>query len=262
MIFPYVAFMLFCGIIPIVYGVLEVRNPSWINMQGGYSTFIKILDDFRVGPAIINVLFLLAIFVPLMIVTVLAVSLLLDSIEFKYNNGTRLLFLIPGLIPVAVAVLFWSSVVGYDVVWEKSNIRWLIGAISFSTGIGSWIVIQYGSLRSISHEVLEAGVVDGCNRFQLAWRLKLPMISRYIAYMTILLVVGALQIFNEPNLLQYTNMTTDWSPSQIAFSYAFKNADFAGGVALSLIMLIPNVILAFLFVLNTDFMKKSRSPWR
>ena len=88
------------------------------------------------------------------------------------------------------------------------------------------------------------------------------MISRYIAYMTILLVVGALQIFNEPNLLQYTNMTTDWSPSQIAFSYAFKNADFAGGVALSLIMLIPNVILAFLFVLNTDFMKKSRSSWR
>ena len=107
-------------------------------MQGGYSTFIKILDDFRVGPAILNVLFLLAIFVPLMIVTVLAVSLLLDSIEFKYNNGTRLLFLIPGLIPVAVAVLFWSSVVGYDVVWDKSNIRWLIGAISFSTGIGSW----------------------------------------------------------------------------------------------------------------------------
>ena len=262
MILPYVAFMFFCGIIPIVYGFLEVRNPSWINMDGGYETFIKILHDFRVAPALINVLFLLAIFVPLMIVTVLAVSLLLDSVDFKYNNAMRLLFLIPGLIPTAVAVLFWSSVVGYDVVWDKSNIRWLIGVISFSTGIGSWIVIQYGSLRSISHEVLEAGIVDGCNRFQLAVRLKLPMIGRYVAYMTILLLVNTLQIFNEPNLLMYTNMTTDWSPSQIAFGYAFKNADFAGGVALSLIMLIPNVILAILFVLNTDFMKKSKSAWR
>jgi hypothetical protein len=57
-------------------------------------------------------------------------------------------------------------------------------------------------------------------------------------------------------------MTTDWSLSQIAFTYAFKNADFAGGVALSLIMLIPNVILALLFVLNTDFMKKSKSSWK
>lgn len=262
MILPYVVFMFFCGIVPVFYGILEVRNPSWINMDGGYETFLKILEDFRVVPAIINVLFLLAIFVPLMIITVLAVSLLLDSIDFKYNKTTRLLFLIPGLIPVAVAVLFWSAVVGYDVVWDKSNIRWFIGAISFSTGIGSWIVIQYGSLRSISHEVLEAGVVDGCNRFQLAWRLKLPMISRYVAYMVILLIVGTLQIFNEPNLLIYTNMTTDWSPSQIAFTYAFKNADFAGGVALSLIMLIPNVILALLFVLNTDFMKKSKSSWK
>lgn len=254
--------MFFCGIVPIGYGILEVRNPSWINMEGGYETFIKILDDFRVGPALINILFLLAIFVPLMIITVLAVSLLLDSVDFKYNNLMRLLFLIPGLIPTAVAVLFWSEVVGYDVVWNKSNIRWLIGVISFSTGIGSWIVIQYGSLRSISQEVLEAGIVDGCNRFQLAIRLKLPMISRYVAYMVILIIVSAMQIFNEPNLLQSTNMTTDWSPSQIAFGYAFKNADFAGGVALSLIMLIPNVILAFLFVLNTDFMKKSKSTWK
>jgi multiple sugar transport system permease protein len=186
----------------------------------------------------------------------------LDSVDFKYNNATRLLFLIPGLIPTAVAVLFWTSVVGYEVVWDKSNIRWLIGAIAFTTGIGSWIVIQYGSLRSISHEVLEAGIVDGCNRFQLAWRLKLPMISRYVAYMVILLLVSTMQIFNEPNLLMDTNMTTDWSPSQIAFSYAFKNADFAGGVALSLIMLVPNVILALLFVWNTDFMKKSKGPWK
>lgn len=262
MIAPYLFFMFFCGIFPIYYGFLEVRNPSWINMEGGYETFLKILDDFRVGPALVNILFLLAIFVPLMIVTVLAISLLLDSVDFKYNNGTRLLFLLPGLLPTAVAVLFWSAVVGYDVVWDHSNIRWLIGAISFSTGIGSWIVIQYGSLRSISHEVLEAGIVDGCNRFQLAWRLKLPMIGRYVAYMIILLIVGAMQIFNEPNLLMYTNMTTDWSPSQIAFSYAFKNADFAGGVALSLIMLIPNVILALLFVWNTDFMKKSKARWK
>lgn len=262
LVLPYLVFMFFCGIIPIVYGILEVRNPSWINMEGGYETFIKVFQDFRVGPAIVNVLFLLALFVPLMIVTVLAVSLLLDSVEFKYNNAMRLLFLIPGLIPTAVAVLFWSSVVGYDVVWDKSNIRWFIGVIAFSTGIGSWIVIQYGSLRSISHEVLEAGIVDGCNRFQLAWRLKLPMISKYVGYMVILLIVNALQIFNEPNLLISTNMTTDWSLSQIAFSYAFKNADFAGGSALSIMMLIPNVILALLFVFNTDFLKKTRDTWR
>jgi multiple sugar transport system permease protein len=253
--------MFFCGIIPLIYGIFEVRYPSRINMDGGFDTFKFVLEDFRVGPAMFNVLFLIAIFVPLMIITVLSVSLLLDSVNFKYDRATRLVFLMPGLIPVAVAVLFWASVVGYDVVWDQSNIRWMIGAVSFSTGIGSWIIIQHGSLRSIPQEILEAGAIDGCNRFQLAWRLKLPMISRYVAYMVILLIVGALQIFNEPNLLMYSNVTTDWSPSQIAFTYAFRTANFAGGVALSLIMLIPSVILALLFILNTDFMKKSKNSW-
>ena len=57
MILPYVCFMFFCGIIPIAYGILEVRNPSWVNMDGGYETFLKVLQDFRVGPALINVFF-------------------------------------------------------------------------------------------------------------------------------------------------------------------------------------------------------------
>lgn len=55
MMLPYVCFMFFCGIIPIGYGILEVRNPSWVNMDGGPETFIKVLQDFRVGPAFINV---------------------------------------------------------------------------------------------------------------------------------------------------------------------------------------------------------------
>ena len=259
MILPYVCFMFFCGIIPIAYGILEVRNPSWVNMNGGYETFLKVLQDFRVGPALINVFFIIIIFVPLMAITVLSISLLLDATELRGNALIRLLFLIPALIPTGVAVLFWVSVVGPDVVWDHSNIRWFIGSIAFSTGIGSWIVIQYGSLRSIPPEVLEAGIIDGCNRFQLATRLKLPMISRYVAYMVILLIVSALQIFNEPNLLMFTNMTTDWSLSQIAFSYAFKAADFAGSSALSIMILIPNIILALLFVFFTDFIKKSKN---
>lgn len=261
MILPYIIFMFFCGIIPIVYGIAEVRNPSWVNLDGGFLTFIKVVQDFRVGPAIVNVLFLLVIFVPLMAVTVLLVSLLLEGIIFRGNAFIRLLYIIPSLLPVAVSVLFWLTVVGPDVVWDNSNIRWFIGCISFSTGIGSWIVIQYGSLQSIPHEVIEAGIVDGCSRLQLALRLKLPMISKYIGYMMILLIVNTLQIFNEPNLLLFSNMTTDWSLSQIAFSYAFKAADFAGSSALSIVMLIPNLILAIIFVLKTDFLKKDKSSW-
>ena len=250
--------MLFCSIVPVIYGILEVPKPSFVNLTGGYDTFFKVLQDFRLMPALTNILFLLLIFVPLMIITVLVISLLMDSVEIRGNAVMRMIFLIPALIPSGVAVLFWFALVGPDVIWDSSNIRWFIGGIIFSTGIGGWIVIQYGSLRSISEEILEAGVVDGCNRFQLAWRLKIPLITRYITYMAILLVVNAIQIFTEPNLLLSTKVTTDWSFNQIAFSYAFSYGDFSGGTAISLMLLVPNIVLALLFAFYTDFLRKQQ----
>ena len=253
---PYFAAMLFCGLIPLAVAIREVANPSWVNMKGSYTTIYRILGDFRVIPALAHAAFLLAIFVPAMIIVVLAVSLLLDATPIRGNTFMRLILLLPGIVSGGVATLIWTSLLGPNIEWNGSNIRWLIGGISFSTGIGSWIVIQYGSLRSISHEVLEAARVDGCNRFQLAVRIKLPMISRYIGYMTILLVAGAIQIYTEPTLLMSTGFTTDWSLSQVAYSYAFRTGDFAGGTALSLDMLIPNIVLGIIFVMNTDFLKK------
>ncbi len=260
MIAPYLVLMAFCGFIPLIFAIQEVHKPSWVNLNGSYTTIFRILRDFRVIPALWHTLFLLAIFVPLMIIFVLAISLLLDATPVRGNTFMRLVLLLPGIVSGGIAVLIWTSLIGPDVHWTSNSIRWLIGGIAFTSGVGSWIVIQYGSLRSISHEVLEAARVDGCNRIQLALRIKLPMIGRYIGYMTILLTAGAIQIYSEPSLLMSTGLTTDWSLSQVAYSYAFRTGDFAGGTALSLDMLIPNIILGIIFILRTDFLKKAERP--
>jgi multiple sugar transport system permease protein len=257
MIAPYLILMAFCGFIPLIFAIQEVNKPSWVNMNGSYTTILRILKDFRVVPALWHTFFLLAIFVPIMIIFVLAISLLLDATPVRGNTFMRLILLLPGIVSGGIAVLIWTSLLGPNIEWNGSNIRWLIGGIAFTSGVGSWIVIQYGSLRSISHEVLEAARVDGCNRIQLALRIKLPMIGRYIGYMVILLTAGAIQIYSEPTLLMSTGLTTDWSLSQVAYSYAFRTGDFAGGTALSLDMLIPNIILGIVFILRTDFLKKS-----
>ena len=256
MIFPYLAFMIFCGIIPLLSSLREVANPSWLNLHGGFSTIYKVLKDFRVIPALSHTYFLLLIFLPLTILTVLVISLLLDAGPMRGNTFMRLIFMLPGLVTSGITVFIWTTLLTPHVMWSAGSIRWLIGAIAFTSGVGSWIVIQYGSLRSISPEVLEAARVDGCNRFQLAIRIKLPMVSRYIGYMSIFLAAGALQIFAEPMLLTSTGFTTDWSLNQVAYSYAFKTGDFAAGSALAIDMLVPNIILGIIFILRTDFLKR------
>ncbi len=151
---------------------------------------------------------------------------------------------------------------GVHVNWTLSNEQWIIAGVAFSSGAGSWIVIQYGSLRSIPHEVLEAARVDGCNQLQMALRIKIPMISRYIGYMGILLTSGAIQIYTEPALLTKIGLPSNWwSLNQIAYSYDFQAGDFAAGTALALDMLVPSVIIAIIFVMRTDFLKRSAYQW-
>lgn len=256
MFLPYLILMIFCALLPLLYAIWEVKSPSWVNLDGGFSTIYKLLKDFRVVPALGHTFFLIAFFVPIMIITVLTISLLLDAIRIRGNAVIRLILLLPGLVSGGIAVLIWTSLTKNHIMWNNHNIHWLIGGLAFSSGIGSWIVIQYGSLKSISPEVLEAAKVDGCNKLQIAVRIKIPMIGRYIGYMTILLLTGAIQIFNEPAQLVSSGLTSDWSISQVAYNYAFRTGDFAGGTALALDMLIPTFLLGLIFVLRTDFLKK------
>jgi multiple sugar transport system permease protein len=148
--------------------------------------------------------------------------------------------------------------IGSHVNWNLNNEAWIIAGVAFSSGAGSWVVIQYGSLRSIPREVLEAARVDGCTRLQLALQIKIPMISRYIGYMGILLTASAIQIYSEPALLTKIGLPSNWwSLNQVAYSYAFQAGDFAAGTALSLDMLIPSIIIAIIFIRKTDFLKRS-----
>jgi len=108
--------------------------------------------------------------------------------------------------------------------------------MAFFTGSGNWIVIQYGSLQSIPDEILEAERIDGANAVQAALRIKLPMIKKYLIYMTILTFAAGLQIFVEPFLISssvYPNIAQDWSLNQLAFSLTSTGASLRSATGLS-----------------------------
>jgi len=92
MISPYLALMLFCGFIPLLYAINEVSKPSWKNLNGSFSTIYKVLGDFRVIPDLGHSVFLLLVYVPITMIAVLGLSLLLDSThvpEEKFRQSRR-----------------------------------------------------------------------------------------------------------------------------------------------------------------------------
>ena len=127
--------------------------------------------------------------------------------------------------------------------------------MAFFAIAGNWILIQYGSLQSISGEVIEAARVDGCSAFQIAIRIKLPLIKKYIVYMGVLIFAGGLQIFVEPQLIDggiYSGIAEAWSLDQLSFELAFTSGDFGGASALSLMLLVPSLLGALVVIFKTD----------
>ncbi len=141
-------------------------------------------------------------------------------------------------------------------IWRQGGLAWIFVAMAFFVGAGNWIVVQYGSLQSISEDVLEAARIDGANAWQIGWRIKLPLIRKYLVYMGILVFAAGLQVFVEPQLISgsvYTGIAKDWSLNQLSYDLAFQSNNLAGSAALSLMLLVVCIIAAIVVIFRTDF---------
>ena len=272
MLAPYLFLLIAFGLVPLIMAVFEVPGESLTNQDGGWDAFKIVIQDFRFAQAAKNVAGFMAVFVPLMIVVVIAMALMLDVRPRKWGKYLRMAYLVPASISGAVAVLVWYIIFSPTLspirgilnffgltsatqIWQTQNLVYLIAIMAFFSLAGNWILIQYGSLQSISTEIIEAARVDGCSTFQLAVRIKLPLIRKYVIYMAVLVFAGGLQIFVEPQLITtsvYSGIANAWSFDQLSYELAFKSGDFGGASALSLILLIPSLIGALVVIFKTD----------
>jgi multiple sugar transport system permease protein len=117
-------------------------------------------------------------------------------------------------------------------------------------------------LNNISEEVLEAARMDGAGPWRTAWHIQIPMIRKWIAYMTILAFAAGTQLFVEPQLLQTASLgrvDPTWSPNQLAYVYAFQYGDFNGAAAISIFLLVIGLLGAGLLVGRSDLFKVDES---
>lgn len=104
-------------------------------------------------------------------------------------------------------------------------------------GIGWNMVIFLAALQSIPHELTEASLLDGTNAWQRFWRITLPLLRPTFQFVSVVLVIGAFNVFISVYLL------TGGGPeksTEVLLSYmynqAFTNLDFGYGIAIGLIL--------------------------
>ena len=278
---PYILVMLAFGLGPGIYAFLisfaDYSKGLPRYFAGGLKNYITVFKDYRFGFTFANIGKFLLISVPVGIALVVLLALLLHMRPGKVSSTLRTLFFIPGAAagPAVVLVVifmltpnlspfgFLLKSMGFkafnDIITPAST-AFIFLIMGFFVGAGIWIAIQYGALEGISTEVMEAATMDGCNEWQKALYIKLPLIRPYIIYQFILIFAGNVQLFIEPQLLSnqtyiHANVPLVWSPNQLAYSFAFDLGNFGAAAALALIMLAIGLGASYLMVSWTGFFK-------
>ena len=275
LLLPYLLLLLMFGVLPIAYA-LGLSFFDTIEMVfWGFTNYQFVFDDFRVSASVVNVLTFVAIWVAMTVVGVATLSLMLDSIGRRTAAVLRTIYFLPGAVTSSAIVVLWLFVLDPSVspfqpilhlfgwatradVLSGIGLSGIFAVMAYFAGSGGWIVVFGGALSSLPTEVMEAARIDGASRFQLAIRIKLPMIWRSLVLMAILSFAGGLQLFVEPQLMAFTGgqfTQNDWSLNQMAFQYAFRMGDFGASAALSTMLVGFSIAIALVLVFATKFYK-------
>jgi multiple sugar transport system permease protein len=272
----YTLFLVVFGILPSLYAIYLAFTKKGAFV--GFDNFIKVFKDYRFLPAVEHVGVFLIVWLIGLVVFVVLLALMVHSIGIRWLSGSmRFIYYIPGALAGASSVMLWlfvldptvspvsgllqllgiSSLVGAV---ESTRLPFVLAVIAFWTGAGGWIVVMYGALNNISRDVIEAARVDGAGPIRTAWSIQIPLMRKWIAYMVIMSFAGGTQLFVEPRVLSQASrgvVGQDYSLNQLAFLYAFKQNDFNGSAAISLVLLAVAFALSIFFVFKGGLFERA-----
>ena len=206
----------------------------------------------------------------IMLILALALALLLDSPIVKAKATFRLLYFLPYAVPGVIAALMWGflyspqlnpllAVLGIfhhgkppDVL-SQGNLLYSIVNIVTWEWTGYNMTLYFAGLTSLPLELYDAAKIDGCNEFQTAIRIKLPLIRPVIIFTWILSIIGTFQLFNEPFILSsLTVVPSDFTPNVYIYNMAFAYNNFHYSATLSFFLAFVTLCASLLFLYLTS----------
>ena len=244
---PFVLLFLLVFIVPILYAVYSsffqqvatgggaYGGGEIVNRFVGLENFKYVITSGTFWAVMGRVLLYTLIQVPIMIISALALAMLLDSLIVKHVAGFRLGYFLPYAIPGVIASIIWVylyngqispivkglAALGINVDFFASNVV-LASMVNITTWTftGYNMLIFLSALQAIPHELYEAARIDGANGWQVATKIKLPNVRGAALLAMLLSIVGTIQLFNEPQVMQTADpaISSSYTPMMMAFN--------------------------------------------
>lgn len=225
---PFTIFFLLVFVIPIIWAIYSsfFRQVSegggayggghLVNKFVGFANFQFAATSSAFWAGVGRVVLYTLIQVPIMIILALVFALLIDSQTIRHIGGYRLAYFLPYAIPGVVASIIWVYLYNGQIspiakgllamgikpdFYAPHMVLWSMANITTWTYTGYNMLIFLAALEAIPHDLYEAASIDGANRFQIAWHIKLPEVRSAALLAMLLSIVGTIQLFNEPQVM-------------------------------------------------------------
>jgi multiple sugar transport system permease protein len=271
-ILPFLVVFLVFLVAPLLYAgylSLYTKGLATGTTFAGIDNYTRAFGDPSFRKGLWLVLRFSLVVIPLQMIVALVAALVLDEVTGRLARFSRLVIFLPYAIPAVLGALMWGFLyspsfgpieqiaslfnVQAPFLLSQGNIFYgLLNVVTWQWA-GYYMIIIYAALRSIDSSVYEAARMDGAGARQIAFRIKVPLVSSALTLILIFSLIGTLQFFTEPQILgpiANGTVTPDFTPNIYAFNLAFRYAQFnyASAISFSLGFVVFLTVAVFMVV--------------
>ena len=228
----------------------------------GLRNFTDMATDSTVAISFLNT----AIFVVLAVAAQLAVAMLLAVlVQSRMPNWMRVFFRSTFFFPLVLSaasvsilmrylfnesygVINWAlSLVGIPAVPWLTSTQWamvVVIAVYVWQNFGFSFLLFIGGLGAIPQEVYEAGAIDGATGWKKFQRLTLPLVSPTLLVASVMAIISALQVFDQPYVLTRGGPgDSTRTVVMVIYESAFRELEFGRASAIGLVLMIAIMLI-------------------
>ncbi len=245
------------------------------NSFAGFDNYVKALSNANFVESIGRMVLFGVVQVTVMIVAAVVLALLLESAAAKWPGFFRATYFLPYGIPGVIATILWSFLyipglspivdvlgwIGVDIDFLAPNmVLWSIANIVTWTYTGYNMLIIIAQLKAIPGELYEAAKIDGASSIRVATAIQLPLIRPAVMLTVIFSIIGTLQLFAEPRLMQTMSagITSEYTPNMAAYAFAFQYNDIGMAAAQAVIIAASAFLLSAIALGVSSWTEKRR----
>lgn len=177
-----------------------VSNASFV----GLSNYTAAFTDASFGDSFKFTVLFAAVSIVLINVLAFTLANLLTQ-ELKGTNVFRTVFFLPNLIGGIVLGYIWQilincllSLIGQPLLALNSTAGyWGLIILMCWQQIGYMMIIYIAGLQNVSGDLIEAAEIDGANRWDILWRIKIPMVMSSATICIFLTLTNSFKLFDQ-----------------------------------------------------------------